>query len=475
LKLEASANGDLENTVGGELASLVSPAVASSRRRSLQGEDGKDGFNAFFPDDNWEIIDPPPSDLPEPPPEFPSADPPEPPPADSPDASSPFYPPYPAPSPDDSSDGPSAAPASLPSPPAAPAPAVTGGVGEIASLWCPRLPRLPADYIESALEEFKALDEGMKKLYAPRPGGQSITIWVSGKDAPVTISSMPSTSELLGLETTMPQVEAVGEPSNPHLDPFFTSSLPPFPVIPLNSVPAYIAAPPPPPPGAYAPPPPPETFTPDSDFPPPPSFPNVPLASPPPPSTPSIMPFPPPPFSLQSPPPPDAPSPPGGNGSEPSGPGSSFPLCNPSPIRCVFRFAGYEDRVPTLDISGARAEEVISPALVLLRSNQTYRVVAANSGDGRSICVHVADEVYHATRSQFYANGEVVKVRQFNPPSMKRGFANSFVRLDINSAQVEGAKGPINIFSSNVTDFEGYAVPQRKSCIIFRLMASDIP
>ncbi|CAI6008776.1 unnamed protein product [Closterium sp. NIES-65] len=218
------------------------------------------------------------------------------------------------------------------------------------------------------------------------------------------------------LETTMPQIEGVGEPSNPHLDPFFTSSLPPFPVVPLNSVPPVVAAPPPPPPHSFPPPPPPENFTPASEFPPPPPPPNVLLASPPPN---------PPPFPPQSPPPPDPPSPGGVNVSQPSGPGSSFPLCNPSPIRCVFRFEGYEDRVPTLDITSALAEEVISPALVVLRGNRTCRVVAANSGEGRSICVHVLDEVYHATRSQFYANAEVVRVRQFNPLSLKRAFSNS--------------------------------------------------
>ncbi|CAI5950680.1 unnamed protein product [Closterium sp. NIES-64] len=422
LNVEGLNNGDLENSVYGELGAPVTPGAASLRRRSLQGEGGEENSFEFFPDDSWEIVDLPSSKPPQPPPEVPSADAPDPPPADSaeppvgsPDDSFPF-PPYPAPPPGDSGDSPSPAPASLPSPPAAPAPAVTGGVGEVASVWCPRLPRLPADFIENPLEEFKALDEGMAKLYARRPDGQSITIWVSGKDSPVTISSMPPTSELLGLETTMPQIEGVGEPSNPHLDPFFTSSLPPFPVVPLNSVPPVVAAPPPPPPHSFPPPPPPENFTPASEFPPPPPPPNVLLASPPPN---------PPPFPPQSPPPPDPPSPGGVNVSQPSGPGSSFPLCNPSPIRCVFRFEGYEDRVPTLDITSALAEEVISPALVVLRGNRTCRVVAANSGEGRSICVHVLDEVYHATRSQFYANAEVVRVRQFNPLSLKRAFSNS--------------------------------------------------
>ncbi|CAI7933250.1 unnamed protein product [Closterium sp. NIES-54] len=402
LKVQGLANGDLESSVHGEIESLIAPSAASSRRRSLGGEEKS--FE-FFPDDSWEIVDLPSSEPPQPPPEVPSADPPDPPPADSPppppgypDDSFPF-PPYPAPSPSDGDDSPSPAPApaSLPSPPAAPAPAVTGGIGEVASVWCPRLPRLPADYIDNPLEEFKALDEAMAKLYAPRPDGQSITIWVSGQSSPVTISSMPPTSELLGLETTMPQIEGVGEPSNPHLDPFFTSSLPPFPAVPLDSSPPLAAAPPPPPPHSFPPPPPPDTSSPASEFPPPLPPPNVLLASPPPN---------PPPFPPQSPPPPDPPSPGGGNVSQPSGPGSSFPLCNPSPIRCVFRFVGYEDRVPTLDISSALAEEVISPALVVLRGNQTRRVVAANSGEGRSICVHVPDEVYHATRSQFYANGE---------------------------------------------------------------------
>ncbi|CAI7816300.1 unnamed protein product [Closterium sp. NIES-54] len=412
LKVQGLANGDLKSSVHGEIESLIAPSAASSRRRSLGGEEKS--FE-FFPDDSWEIVDLPSSEPPQPPPEVPSADPPDPPPADSPppppgypDDSFPF-PPYPAPSPSDGDDSPSPAPApaSLPSPPAAPAPAVTGGIGEVASVWCPRLPRLPADYIDNPLEEFKALDEAMAKLYAPRPDGQSITIWVSGQSSPVTISSMPPTSELLGLETTMPQIEGVGEPSNPHLDPFFTSSLPPFPAVPLDSSPPLAAAPPPPPPHSFPPPPPPDTSSPASEFPPPLPPPNVLLASPPPN---------PPPFPSQSPPPPDPPSPGGGNVSQPSGPGSSFPLCNPSPIRCVFRFVGYEDRVPTLDISSALAEEVISPALVVLRGNQTRRVVAANSGEGRSICVHVPDEVYHATRSQFYANGEVVRVRQRQEP-----------------------------------------------------------
>ncbi|CAI5472045.1 unnamed protein product, partial [Closterium sp. Yama58-4] len=450
LKVEGLHNGDLESSVHGEIESLITPSAASSRRRSLGGEENS--FE-FFPDDSWEIVDLPSSEPPQPLPKDPNADPPDPPPADSPpppggspDDSFPF-PPYPAPSPGDTGDSPSPAPApaSLPSPPAAPAPAVTGGIGEVASVWCPRLPRLPADYIDNPLEEFKALDEGMAKLYAPRPDGQSITIWVSGQDSPVTISSMPPTSELLRLETTMPQVEARGEPSNPHLDPFFTSSLPPYPVVPFNSSPPLVAAPPPPPPHSFPPPPPPETSTPASEFPPPPPPPNVLLASPPPN---------PPPFPLLSPPPPDPPTPGGGNVSQPSGPGSSFPLCNPSPIRCVFRFVGYEDRVPTLDISSALAEEVISPALVVLRGNQTRRVVAANSGEGRSICVHVPDEVCHATRSQFYANGEVVRVRQFNPMSLKQAFSNSFVRLDINSAQVEDEQGVVNIFSSKVKDSE---------------------
>ncbi|CAI5460230.1 unnamed protein product [Closterium sp. Yama58-4] len=464
-----SARLKVESLAHGEIESPITPGAASSRRRSLGGEENS--FE-FFPDDSWEIVDLPSSEPPQPLPEDPSADPPDPPPADSappppgspPDDSFPF-PPYPAPSPGDGDDSPSPAPApaSLPSPPAAPAPAVTGGVGEVASVWCPRLPRLPADYVENPLEEFKALDEGMAKLYARRPDGQSITIWVSGKDSPVTISSMPPTSELLGLETTMPQVEGAGEPSNPHLDPFFTSSLPPYPVVPLNSVPPVVAASPPPPPHSFPPPPPPETFTPASKFPPPPPPPNVLLASPPP--NPPL-------FSPQAPPPPNPPTPGAGNVSQPSGPGSSFPLCNPSPIRCVFRFVGYEDRVPTLDISGALAEEVISPALVVLRGNRTCRVVAANSGNGRSICVHVPDEVYHATRSQFYANGEVVRVRQFNPLSLKQAFSNSFVRLDINSAQVQDEGGVINIFSSVVKDSEGDTMPYKESCIIFRLKAS---
>ncbi|CAI5506308.1 unnamed protein product [Closterium sp. Naga37s-1] len=224
---------------------------------------------------------------------------------------------------------------------------------------------------------------------------------------------MPPTSELLGLETTMPQIEGVGEPSNPHLDPFFTSSLPPFPAVPLDSSPPLAAAPPPPPPHSFPPPPPPDTSSPASEFPPPLPPPNVLLASPPPN---------PPPFPPQSPPPPDPPSPGGGNVSQPSGPGSSFPLCNPSPIRCVFRFVGYEDRVPTLDISSALAEEVISPALVVLRGNQTRRVVAANSGEGRSICVHVPDEVYHATRSQFYANGEIDEMADAQGAFVTRAF-----------------------------------------------------
>ncbi|CAI5948224.1 unnamed protein product [Closterium sp. NIES-64] len=136
------------------------------------------------------------------------------------------------------------------------------------------------------------------------------------------------------------------------------------------------------------------------------------------------------------------------------------------------KFMGYEDRVPTLDITSALAEEVISPALVVLRGNRTCRVVAANSGEGRSICVHVRDEVYHATRSQFYANAEVVRVRQFNPLSMKRAFSNSYVRLDINSAQIEDDEGIVNIFSSNVKDSEGDTIRHKKSCIIFHLKAS---